>query len=74
MLCVDPGSRVVRTKHGSGLTLELRRVPAELNTIAKINEHFTRFGTLVNLQVYYDVTKILISMDTCSGELCLAIL
>ncbi|KAK2118949.1 RNA-binding protein 26, partial [Saguinus oedipus] len=30
--------------------LELRKVPPELNNISKLNEHFSRFGTLVNLQ------------------------
>ena len=32
-------------------TLELRKVPRELNNIAKLNEHFSKFGTIVNLQV-----------------------
>ncbi|XP_029458914.1 RNA-binding protein 26 isoform X5 [Rhinatrema bivittatum] len=34
--------------------LELRRIPPELNNISKLNEHFSRFGTLVNLQVAYN--------------------
>ncbi|CAH2223749.1 RNA-binding 26 isoform X1 [Pelobates cultripes] len=34
--------------------LELRRIPPELNNISKLNEHFSKFGTLVNLQVAYD--------------------
>ncbi|KAL0614755.1 RNA-binding protein 26 [Plecturocebus cupreus] len=34
--------------------LELRKVPPELNNISKLNEHFSRFGTLVNLQVAYN--------------------
>ncbi|XP_053552657.1 RNA-binding protein 26, partial [Bombina bombina] len=33
--------------------LELRRIPPELNNISKLNEHFSKFGTLVNLQVAY---------------------
>uniref|UniRef100_A0A7M4FNJ0 RNA binding motif protein 26 n=1 Tax=Crocodylus porosus TaxID=8502 RepID=A0A7M4FNJ0_CROPO len=33
--------------------LELRKVPPELNNISKLNEHFSRFGSLVNLQVAY---------------------
>ncbi|KAM9321550.1 LOW QUALITY PROTEIN: RNA-binding protein 26 [Gastrophryne carolinensis] len=33
--------------------LELRRVPPELNNISKLNEHFSKFGKLVNLQVAY---------------------
>lgn len=32
-------------------TLEIRKIPRELNTIAKLNEHFEKFGTVVNLQV-----------------------
>uniref|UniRef100_H3BD76 RNA binding motif protein 26 n=1 Tax=Latimeria chalumnae TaxID=7897 RepID=H3BD76_LATCH len=31
--------------------LELRKVPPELNNISKLNEHFSKFGTIVNLQV-----------------------
>ncbi|XP_075055979.1 RNA-binding protein 26 isoform X3 [Mixophyes fleayi] len=34
--------------------LELRRIPPELNNISKLNEHFSKFGTLVNLQVAYE--------------------
>ncbi|KAE8625991.1 hypothetical protein XENTR_v10006472 [Xenopus tropicalis] len=33
--------------------LELRRIPPELNNISKLNEHFSKFGTIVNLQVAY---------------------
>uniref|UniRef100_A0A8C6VS05 RNA binding motif protein 26 n=1 Tax=Naja naja TaxID=35670 RepID=A0A8C6VS05_NAJNA len=33
--------------------LELRRIPTELNNISKLNEHFSKFGNLVNLQVAY---------------------
>lgn len=32
-------------------TLELRKIPREQNTITKLNEHFSKFGTIVNLQV-----------------------
>ncbi|KAG8586273.1 hypothetical protein GDO81_005322 [Engystomops pustulosus] len=34
--------------------LELRRIPPEHNNISKLNEHFSKFGTLVNLQVAYE--------------------
>nr|DBA33067.1 TPA: hypothetical protein GDO54_000799 [Pyxicephalus adspersus] len=34
--------------------LELRRIPSEMNNISKLNEHFSKFGTLVNLQVAYE--------------------
>ncbi|XP_064609964.1 RNA-binding protein 26-like isoform X2 [Liolophura sinensis] len=35
-------------------TLEVRKVPPEFNTIAKLNEHFGKFGTLVNIQVRHE--------------------
>lgn len=31
--------------------LEVRNIPPELNTITKLNEHFSKFGTIVNIQV-----------------------
>uniref|UniRef100_A0A8C6LL86 RNA binding motif protein 26 n=1 Tax=Nothobranchius furzeri TaxID=105023 RepID=A0A8C6LL86_NOTFU len=33
--------------------LLVRLIPAELNSISKLNEHFSKFGTIVNLQVAY---------------------
>ncbi|XP_041115635.1 RNA-binding protein 26-like [Polyodon spathula] len=33
--------------------LEVRKIPLELNNIRKLNEHFSKFGTIVNLQVAY---------------------
>ncbi|XP_015219110.2 RNA-binding protein 26 isoform X3 [Lepisosteus oculatus] len=33
--------------------LEVRKIPLELNNISKLNEHFSKFGTIVNLQVAY---------------------
>ena len=32
-------------------TLELKKVPREYNNIAKLNEHFSKFGDIVNIQV-----------------------
>ena len=32
-------------------TLELKRIPRDLNNIAKLNEHFQRFGSITNIQV-----------------------
>ena len=49
--CCPGMSWADKQKHATNATLELRRIPADMNNIAKINEHFTRFGTLVNLQV-----------------------
>lgn len=34
-------------------TLELKKIPHDLNSIAKLNEHFQRFGTITNIQVHY---------------------
>lgn len=31
--------------------LLVRQIPSELNNISKLNEHFSKFGTIVNLQV-----------------------
>uniref|UniRef100_A0A3Q3WSJ9 Uncharacterized protein n=1 Tax=Mola mola TaxID=94237 RepID=A0A3Q3WSJ9_MOLML len=33
--------------------LEVRKVPRELNNITKLNEHFSKFGTIVNIQVVF---------------------
>ncbi|XP_035249321.1 RNA-binding protein 26 isoform X1 [Anguilla anguilla] len=33
--------------------LDVWQIPAELNNISKLNEHFSKFGTIVNLQVAY---------------------
>ncbi|KAL3881044.1 hypothetical protein ACJMK2_033244 [Sinanodonta woodiana] len=35
-------------------TLEVKNIPRELNNISKINEHFSKFGTLTNVQVCYE--------------------
>ena len=32
-------------------TLEIKKVPRELNNISKLNEYFQKFGSIVNLQV-----------------------
>jgi len=68
-----------KQKYSTNTTLELRRVPADMNNIARINEHFTKFGTLVNLQVRLslrlrcswfgiEVTTIVTSMKLCYVE------
>ncbi|XP_037125116.1 RNA-binding protein 27 isoform X1 [Syngnathus acus] len=33
--------------------LEVWNIPPELNTITKLNEHFSKFGTIVNIQVVF---------------------
>ncbi|KAH6936455.1 hypothetical protein HPB50_017581 [Hyalomma asiaticum] len=40
--------------HYDRCELEVRKVPRALNTITQLNNHFSRFGTIVNLQVCYD--------------------
>ncbi|MGH0126525.1 UNVERIFIED_CONTAM: hypothetical protein FKN15_073855 [Acipenser sinensis] len=33
--------------------LEVRKIPRDINNIAKLNEHFSKFGTIVNIQVVF---------------------
>uniref|UniRef100_A0A914W8T4 RNA-binding protein 26 n=1 Tax=Plectus sambesii TaxID=2011161 RepID=A0A914W8T4_9BILA len=35
-------------------TLEVRKIPPQLNTITKLNEHFAQFGQITNIQVRYN--------------------
>lgn len=37
--------------------LEVRKIPPELNNITQLNEHFSKFGTIVNIQVKNKQTK-----------------
>jgi len=32
-------------------TLEIKKIPRELNNITKLNEHFQKFGNIINIQV-----------------------
>uniref|UniRef100_A0A0K0E886 C3H1-type domain-containing protein n=1 Tax=Strongyloides stercoralis TaxID=6248 RepID=A0A0K0E886_STRER len=38
----------------SSNTLELRKCPQELNTIAKLDEYFSTFGKIINIQVNFE--------------------
>ena len=40
-------------RHGGASKVLVKNIPTGLNTIAHINNHFARFGTLVNVQVRY---------------------
>lgn len=40
--------------HYDRCELEVRKVPRGLNTITQLNNHFSRFGNIVNLQVCYE--------------------
>ncbi|XP_055382785.1 zinc finger protein swm [Condylostylus longicornis] len=35
-------------------SLELRKVPRGMNTIAHLNNHFSKFGKIINIQISYD--------------------
>ncbi|KAA0720438.1 RNA-binding protein 27 [Triplophysa tibetana] len=39
--------------HYVNTKLEVRRIPRELNNITKLNGHFSKFGTIVNIQVVF---------------------
>ncbi|CAJ1049523.1 RNA-binding protein 26 [Xyrichtys novacula] len=43
-----------RAPFSTNTKLLVRQIPAELNNISKLNEHFSKFGTIVNLQVAYN--------------------
>lgn len=38
----------------SNCSLELRKIPRGMNTIAHLNNHFAKFGKIVNIQISYD--------------------
>ncbi|XP_029113371.1 RNA-binding protein 27 isoform X1 [Scleropages formosus] len=42
-----------KKNHYANTKLEVRRIPRELNNITKLNEHFSKFGTIVNIQVVF---------------------
>ncbi|XP_028323217.1 RNA-binding protein 27 isoform X2 [Gouania willdenowi] len=42
-----------KRNHYVNTKLEVRKIPRELNNITKLNEHFSKFGTIVNIQVVY---------------------
>uniref|UniRef100_A0A1Y1KC97 C3H1-type domain-containing protein n=1 Tax=Photinus pyralis TaxID=7054 RepID=A0A1Y1KC97_PHOPY len=43
-----------RAKNPSNCSLELKKVPTGLNNIAHLNNHFSKFGKIVNIQVFYE--------------------
>lgn len=53
-------------KH-ENLTLEVRKIPVEFNNIAKLNEHFGKFGTLTNIQVKSDFV---LNAKICINDCC----
>lgn len=50
-----------KKNHYVNTKLEVRRIPRELNNITKLNEHFSKFGTIVNIQVMI-VFKLLLAL------------
>ena len=44
-----------KPKIKDSVTLEIRKIPQELNTITKLNEHFGKFGNIVNIQVHFTI-------------------
>ncbi|KAG7269924.1 hypothetical protein CRUP_032081, partial [Coryphaenoides rupestris] len=42
-----------KRNHYVNTKLEVRKIPWELNNITKLNEHFSKFGTIVNIQVVF---------------------
>merc|ERR1719219_2613340 len=41
-------------RHGGASKVLVKNIPTGLNTIAHINNHFARFGTLVNVQIHFE--------------------
>ncbi|KAF3705639.1 RNA-binding protein 27 RNA-binding motif protein 27 [Channa argus] len=46
-------SNFPKRNHYVNTKLEVRKIPRELNNITKLNEHFCKFGTIVNIQVVF---------------------
>ncbi|XP_034461599.1 RNA-binding protein 27 isoform X3 [Hippoglossus hippoglossus] len=42
-----------KRNHYVNTKLEVRKIPRDLNNITKLNEHFSKFGTIVNIQVVF---------------------
>lgn len=43
-----------RSKNTANCSLELKKVPQGLNSITHLNNHFSKFGKIVNIQVQYE--------------------
>ena len=43
-----------QTERALSAQLAVRNIPPGFNTIAHLNNHFARFGTLVNVQVHFE--------------------
>merc|ERR1719319_1341958 len=40
--------------HQSSSMLAVRNIPVEMNSILHLNSHFSKFGTLVNVQIQFE--------------------
>ncbi|XP_045570166.1 RNA-binding protein 26 isoform X2 [Salmo salar] len=62
----NPQNQNQKAPLGSNTKLAVRQIPQGLNNISKLNEHFSKFGTIVNLQVTYgnDPEGALIQFDS----------
>ncbi|KAM9396199.1 RNA-binding protein 26 isoform 1-T1 [Salvelinus alpinus] len=62
----NPHHQNQKSSFGSNTKLAVRQIPQGLNNISKLNEHFSKFGTIVNLQVTYgnDPEGALIQFDS----------
>ena len=47
------GKKGAVPRYGGSTQVHVKNIPPSLNTIAHLNNHFTRFGTLVNVQVIF---------------------
>lgn len=47
-------NRLGPRKNPTNCSLELKKVPPGLNNITHLNNHFSKFGQIVNIQVFYD--------------------
>ncbi|XP_060533115.1 zinc finger protein swm [Cylas formicarius] len=50
----DYGRLGPRAKNPANCSLELKKVPVGMNTITHLNNHFAKFGKIVNIQVQYE--------------------
>uniref|UniRef100_A0A8C7K6D0 RNA binding motif protein 26 n=1 Tax=Oncorhynchus kisutch TaxID=8019 RepID=A0A8C7K6D0_ONCKI len=62
----NPQNQNQKAPFGSNTKLSVLQIPQGLNNISKLNQHFSKFGTIVNLQVTYgnDPEGALIQFDS----------
>lgn len=51
---INSGSMGANSVPQQNCSLELRKIPRGLNAISHLNNHFSKFGKIVNIQVSYD--------------------